>query len=170
MNPTGNTTADMIFTGSMLVLHLAALAGLGYLLGRLRANRWAKEGDAALDKVKLLVEELNRQGQAHSEARQRFKDQIAAAHAARNGMADGYRDEIRNLSAQLAQSQADRNTWHDRALALMEVEDAAYDYRFGIIQREEDEREWCAAGQTVSAAELAERAARLDKAMEGRSL
>ena len=45
MNPTGNTTADMIFTGFMLVVHLAALSGLGYLLGRMMGNRRAKTAE-----------------------------------------------------------------------------------------------------------------------------
>lgn len=135
MNPTGNTIADMIFTGAMLVLHLAALAGLGYMLGRIRASR---ELEAAEDQRDRLTKRL---------------DTVAA-----------YRDLIQ---IELAQAKSDRNTWHDRALALMEIEDAARSYRAGIVQREEDEREWCAAGQTVSADELSTRAARLDKALEG---
>lgn len=45
MNPTGNATADLIFTGLLLVLHLAALAGLGYLLGRLMGDRRAKTAE-----------------------------------------------------------------------------------------------------------------------------
>ena len=42
---------------------------------------------------------------------------------------------------------------------------AAIDYREGIRQREEDEAEWCAAGQTVSREELARLAAALDAAL-----
>lgn len=47
MNPTGNTTADMIFTGAILVFNLAALAGLGYMLWRLAGDRRAKTAEAA---------------------------------------------------------------------------------------------------------------------------
>lgn len=39
MNPTGNTTIDMLFTGVMLVIHLFALAALGYYLGYRQSTR-----------------------------------------------------------------------------------------------------------------------------------
>lgn len=63
MNPTGHTTADMIFTGLMLVLHLAALAGLGYMLGRMHAaqklNR-AKFAAAEVERLRLVVRDCAR--------------------------------------------------------------------------------------------------------------
>jgi hypothetical protein len=188
MTPTGNTTADMIFTGLMLVLHLAALVGLGFMLGRLRC-RYAV--DEALAAVKESAETHKRMGSLIEQLRNdldkarstNVKGQGVVVRVIGEEMPEECRESpskwatwmnsqsrTMNLAGELAQTRIDRNYWRDRAMALMEVEDAAYDYRSGIIQREEDEREWCAAGKTVSAAELAERAARLDKAMEGRSL
>lgn len=47
MNPTGHDLADMLFTGAILVFSLAALAGLGYMLGRMAGDRRAKTAEAA---------------------------------------------------------------------------------------------------------------------------
>jgi hypothetical protein len=79
MTPTGNTTADMIFTGLMLVLNLAALAGLGYLLGRLMGDRRAKTADAAATWWERHA------GDAMRRARL-AEDQIAAAKANQRAM------------------------------------------------------------------------------------
>ena len=54
----------------------------------------------------------------------------------------------------------------NHASALIEVASAAQVYRHGILQREYDEREWCAAGQTVSADQLRVRAEILDAALK----
>jgi hypothetical protein len=54
----------------------------------------------------------------------------------------------------------------NHASALIEVARAAQVYRNGILQRECDEREWCAAGQTVSAEQLREMAERIDAALK----
>lgn len=163
MNPTGNTTADMIFTGLLLVLHLAALAGLGYFLGRLMGDRRAKTADELANSWKLrawgamemaqAAEEQTEHAWADSNAvrakvRQEFRDLIAASQAAREGMAEGYRDEIRHLSAQLAD--------------LRNLASAAWQVRQGQRQRAHDEAEWCAGGQTVSYTEMAAREKVLD--------
>lgn len=55
MNPTGNTTADLIFTGLLLVLHLAALAGLGYLLGQMHRPK-AKPETYAQFRIRIMRE------------------------------------------------------------------------------------------------------------------
>lgn len=65
MNPTGHDLADMIFTGALIVLHLAALAGLGYLLGRLAGDRRAKTAEALRDMWnRHTIEALKREKEA----------------------------------------------------------------------------------------------------------
>lgn len=50
--------------------------------------------------VKRLGVELDKQCQAHHAARERFKDEIKAVHAARAASAEGYRDTIKEIAAE----------------------------------------------------------------------
>lgn len=90
MNPTGNTTADMIFTGILLVLHLAALAGLGYLLGRLMGDRRAKTAET----LQAMWE--RHAGDAMRRARL-AEDQIAGAKADQKAMASLLREWLERI-------------------------------------------------------------------------
>ena len=58
MNTTGDTTADMLFTGMMMVLHLAFLVALGYALGWYRGFRKGEKAEDDLTECKRRMEKI----------------------------------------------------------------------------------------------------------------